>query len=61
MMHKFVNGKAPDYLNDLFKHVNNILYVQDKVKLAIFIHLKVQYYVKLPFNTTVVWYRKSYL
>ena len=24
MMYKVVNGKIPDYLNDLFKHVNNI-------------------------------------
>ena len=23
MMYKVVNGKTPDYLNDLFKHVNN--------------------------------------
>ena len=23
-MYKVVNGKTPDYLNDLFKHVNNV-------------------------------------
>ena len=36
MMYKVVYGKAPEYLNDLFKHVITfILYVQDKVKLVI--------------------------
>ena len=55
MMYKVVNGKTPDYLNDLFKHVTFILYVPDKVKRVISTSQSaILTMEKMPFNTRVV-------
>ena len=56
MMYKVVNGKTPDYLNDLFKHVNNVhsLCTRQSEAGDFYIPKCNTNYGTMPFNTRVV-------